>query len=88
MIDDEDDEFECGHDWDMSCPPCPTCGGCPECGDCDCGIDDDWFHDPDMEAPDLKFWPCKEGNHIGCAGKKWIECSCECHRNGSQSAVK
>jgi hypothetical protein len=50
-LDEEDaeDEFDCGHDWDMSCPPCSVCGGCPECGDCDCGIDDgddeDWEDD-------------------------------------------
>jgi hypothetical protein len=51
---DEDfEEVDCGHDWDMSCPPCRVCGGCPECGDCDCGIDDgddDWCHDSDMES--------------------------------------
>lgn len=39
-------------------------------------------------ALDLKFWPCKEGNHTGCARKKEIECSCECHRNTSQIVVK
>jgi hypothetical protein len=35
------DEVDCGHDWDMSCPPCRRCGGCPECGDCEC----DYFYD-------------------------------------------
>lgn len=40
------EEVDCGHDWDMSCPPCRRCGGCPECGDCDCDFDmnddDNW----------------------------------------------
>lgn len=51
-VSEEDEEFEdCGHDWDMSCPPCRVC---PECGDCDCGIDDsdddNWIEDSDMCA--------------------------------------
>lgn len=38
---------ECGHNWDMSWPPCRKCGGCPECGDCDCDMDagDDFLED-------------------------------------------
>lgn len=50
--DPDDEEFDCGHDWDMSCPPCTACDDCPECGDCDCGIDDsdDWIEDDDMGA--------------------------------------
>lgn len=54
-IDDEEfEEFDCGHDWDMSCPPCSVCGGCPECGDCHCGIDDsDDFYD-DNEDDTMK----------------------------------
>jgi hypothetical protein len=53
-FEEDDEEFDCGHDWDMSCPPCRVCGGCPECGDCDCGIDDsDDFYD-DSEDDTIK----------------------------------
>lgn len=55
MLDEDDDEgFDCGHDWDMSCPPCSVCGGCPECGNCECEMDEDdddnWCEDSDMGA--------------------------------------
>lgn len=32
-------------------------------------------------VPNVKFWPCEEGNHLGCAVKKLIECGCECHKH-------
>lgn len=53
-MEDDEEEFDCGHDWDMSCPPCRTCGGCPECGDCECEMDesenDNWIEDSDVGA--------------------------------------
>lgn len=55
---DHDLREDCGHDWDMSCPPCRVCGGCPECGDCDCGIDDS--DDSDLYDDDVPQ-PVKEG---------------------------